>query len=79
MISFIKFIITVLGGILVGFGLGILIDKSGVLAPQYREVAMAISLIAGGFFVALGIPSRQTDKDILEPQLPVQPSQQHLS
>jgi NhaP-type Na+/H+ or K+/H+ antiporter len=77
MISFIKFIITILGGILIGFGIGILIDKSGVLAAQYRDTAMAISLIAGGFFVALGIPSRSTDKDIIEPLPPVQPQQQH--
>ena len=76
--GFIKFIITVLGGIFVGFGVGILIDKSGVLPAQYRETAMAISLIAGGFFVALGIPSRSTDKDIIEPQPPIQPPQQHI-
>jgi len=78
MVTFIKFILTVLGGILVGFGVGILIDKSSVLASQYRDTAMAISLIAGGFFVALGIPSRSTDKDIIEPQSPTQPSQQHI-
>ena len=77
MISFIKFIITILGGILIGFVVGILIDKSGVLASQYRDTAMAISLIAGGFFVALGIPSRSTDKDIIEPQPIAQPPQQH--
>ena len=79
MISFIKFIIAILGGILVGFGIGILIDKGGVLPAQYRDTAMAISLIAGGFFVALGIPARSTDKDIIEPQQPAQPPQQHIN
>ncbi len=66
MINFLKFIFTLIGGLLIGFGLALLIDKSGAIAADYYDTAMALSLIAGGFFAALGIPARQTDKDILE-------------
>ena len=75
MVNFIKFVSTILGGALVGFGIGLLVEKSGALAPQYRDIALALSLISGGFFVALGIPSRATDKDIIEPQSQTQPPQ----
>jgi hypothetical protein len=75
MTTFIKFVSTILGGVLAGFGIGLLIEKSGGLTIQYRDAALALSLIAGGFFVALGIPSRATDKDIIDSQPPTQPQQ----
>lgn len=54
----IKFVFTVLGGILIGFGLGILAYKNAFLGKGQYEIAMVLSLILGGFFLALGIPGR---------------------
>ncbi len=61
--NLIKFLFTILGGGLIGFGLGIMAHKNNLLdAPQF-EVAIIMSLIAGGFFLALGIPGRKTRQD----------------
>jgi len=56
---FIKFIFTILGGILIGFGLGIMAHKNAVLSGAQFEAAIIMSLIAGGFFVALGLPGKK--------------------
>lgn len=72
--TFIKFVLTIFGGMLVGFGVGLLMEKSGVIHVQYRDIALALSLISGGFFIAMGIPAKKTDKDLVEyQQLPQQP------
>jgi NhaP-type Na+/H+ or K+/H+ antiporter len=55
----IKFIFTILGGTLIGFGLGIMAHKNSILSGAQFEVAIILSLIAGGFFLALGIPGRR--------------------
>lgn len=60
---FVKFIFTILGGGLVGFGLGVMAHKNSIMAPNYFEVAIVMSLVAGGFFLALGIPGRRTRVD----------------
>jgi len=63
---FIKFIFTILGGILIGFGLGTMAHKNAVLSVSQFEVAIIMSLIAGGFFLALGIPGKkiqETEED----------------
>ncbi|UMX47543.1 MAG: hypothetical protein L7H18_03795 [Candidatus Nealsonbacteria bacterium DGGOD1a] len=60
---FIKFIFTILGGILIGFGLGIMAHKNSVLSATQFEVATVMSLIAGGFFLALGIPGKKIRPD----------------
>jgi NADH:ubiquinone oxidoreductase subunit 6 (subunit J) len=60
---FIKFIFTILGGILIGFGLGIMAHKNSILSAAQFEVAIVMSLIAGGFFLALGIPGKKTQPD----------------
>ncbi|MCX6758104.1 MAG: hypothetical protein NTX14_00150 [Candidatus Nealsonbacteria bacterium] len=54
-----KFIFTIFGGILIGFGLGIFVHKSAFLGQGQDDIAMILSLILGGFFIALGIPGRQ--------------------
>ena len=61
--SFIKFIFTILGGIFVGFGLGIMAHKNSILSGAQFEVAIVLSLIAGGFFLALGIPGKKTRQE----------------
>jgi NhaP-type Na+/H+ or K+/H+ antiporter len=55
----VKFLFTILGGILIGFGLGIMAHKNSILSGAQFEVAIILSLIAGGFFLALGIPGRR--------------------
>jgi NhaP-type Na+/H+ or K+/H+ antiporter len=55
----IKFIFTILGGVLIGFGLGIFVYKSALLAIRQYEIAMILSLILGGFFIALGMPGKR--------------------
>ena len=61
--SFIKFVFTILGGGFVGFGLGIMAHKNGLLSAGHFEIAIIVSLIAGGFFLALGIPGRKIRTD----------------
>ncbi|HOX30170.1 MAG TPA: hypothetical protein P5080_02985 [Candidatus Paceibacterota bacterium] len=56
----IKFVFTILGGVLIGFGLGIFVYKSALLAIRQYEIAMILSLILGGFFIALGMPGRKS-------------------
>jgi len=48
-----------LGGILIGFGLGIMAYKNSVLSATQFEAAIIMSLIAGGFFLALGLPGKK--------------------
>ena len=57
--SFIKFVFTILGGISIGFGLGIMVHKNNLLSAGQFEAAMILSLIAGGFFLALGLPGKR--------------------
>ncbi|MFZ3073585.1 MAG: hypothetical protein WA093_00420 [Minisyncoccales bacterium] len=61
--SIIKFLFTILGGISVGFGLGLMAHKNSVLSATQFEVAIVMSLIAGGFFMALGIPGKKIRPD----------------
>jgi len=62
--TFIKFIFTILGGALIGFGLGIMAHKNALLSVSQFEAAMILSLIAGGFFLALGLPGKKiADRD----------------
>jgi hypothetical protein len=60
---FIKFIFTILGAGLVGFGLGIMVHKNGVFSPAHFEVATVFSLVAGGFFLAMGIPGKKMPQE----------------
>ena len=71
----IKFIFTILGGILIGFGLGIMAHKNNILSAAQFEVAIVLSLIAGGFFLALGIPGKKIQQDY-ERELPGNPNPQ---
>ena len=54
-----KFIFTIFGGVLIGFGLGIFVHKSAFLGQGQYDIAMVLSLILGGFFIALGIPGKR--------------------
>ncbi len=54
-----KFIFTIFGGVLIGFGLGIFVHKSAFLGQGQYDIAMILSLILGGFFIALGIPGKR--------------------
>ncbi len=56
---FIKFIFTVLGGVLIGLGLGIMIHKNGILSAAHFEAATVFALIAGGFLLAMGLPGKK--------------------
>lgn len=58
--QFIKFIFTILGGALIGFGLGIMTYKNNLLSSGQFEAAIILGLIAGGFFLALGLPGKKT-------------------
>jgi NADH:ubiquinone oxidoreductase subunit 6 (subunit J) len=73
--SFIKFIFTIFGGVSVGFGLGIMAHKNSILSGAQFEAAIVMSLIAGGFFLALGIPGRKIRED--EETGPGNPSSQN--
>jgi NhaP-type Na+/H+ or K+/H+ antiporter len=61
--ALIKFLFTILGGILVGFGLGIMAHKNSILSGAQFEVAIVMSLVVGGFCFALGIPGRKISQD----------------
>lgn len=65
-----KFIFTIIGGILIGLGLGIFVYKNALLGMRQSEAVMILSLILGGFFIALGIPGRRIryEKEPQEPQ-----------
>ncbi len=60
--AIIKFIFTILGGVCVGLGLGMMAHKNNVLSGAQFEAAIVMSLIAGGFFLALGLPGKHTDR-----------------
>jgi len=57
--TFVKFVFTILGGVLIGLGLGIMAHKNSLLSAGQFEAAMILSLIAGGFFLALGLPGKK--------------------
>jgi len=61
--ALIKFMFTILGGILIGFGLGVMAHKNSIMSGAQFEVAIVMSLIAGGFFLALGIPGRRMQQE----------------
>jgi len=65
---FIKFIFTILGAGLVGFGLGIMVHKNAVLSPAHFEVVTVFVLVSGGFLLAMGIPGKkiQQEADLIE-------------
>jgi NhaP-type Na+/H+ or K+/H+ antiporter len=75
--TFIKFLFTIVGGGLVGFGLGILAHKNNLLSGQQFEVAIILSLISGGFFLALGIPGRKVQQEPEQPSQSVSQSPQN--
>jgi len=56
---FVKFVFTILGGVLIGLGLGIMAHKNNLLSAGQFEAAMILGLIAGGFFLALGLPGKK--------------------
>ena len=60
----IKFIFTILGAGLVGFGLGIMAHKNAVLSAAHFEVVIVLSLVAGGFLLAMGIPGKNIQQEI---------------
>ena len=60
---------------MIGFGLGIMAHKNSVLSAAQFEVAIIMSLIAGGFFLALGIPGKKTQQDY-ERESPGNPNSQ---
>lgn len=61
--TFVKFVFTILGGVLIGLGLGIMAHKNSLLSAGQFEAAMILSLIAGGFFLALGLPGKKIRGD----------------
>lgn len=46
-----------------GFGIGIMAHKNGLLSPAYFEVATVFSLVAGGFFLAMGLPGKKIQQE----------------
>lgn len=59
--TFIKYLFSVIGGILIGMGLGIFVCQNNLLDGNMRQICMILGLIVGGFFLAMGIPSKRTD------------------
>lgn len=47
---------------MIGFGLGVMARKNEILAPAQFEIAIILSLILGGFFLALGLPGKRIDR-----------------
>lgn len=60
----IKFLFTVLGGISVGFGIGIMAHKNNLLSAAHFEVATVFALVAGGFLLAMGLPGRRIQQEM---------------
>ena len=60
---FIKFLFTILGAGLIGFGLGIIAHKNALISGAQFEVAIIMSLILGGFFLAFGIPGKKIQQE----------------
>ncbi len=65
--QFIKFMFTVFGGAAIGFGLGVMAYKNAIFSASQFEAAMILGLIAGGFFLALGLPGKKIRRDEEEP------------
>lgn len=72
---FVKFIFTIIGGMLVGFGIGIMAHKNGLLSPAHFEVATVFSLVAGGFFLAMGLPGKMIKQEPEVAERGIQPPQ----
>lgn len=74
--QFIKFVFTILGGMLIGLGLGIMAHKNNLMSAGQFEAAMILGLIAGGFFLALGLPGKKiAARDDDRSQTPEPPAQ----
>jgi len=50
----------------VGFGLGIMAYKDGIMTPAHFEVATVFALVAGGFLLAMGLPGKKFNKERMQ-------------
>jgi uncharacterized membrane-anchored protein len=57
-----KFLLVILGGMLIGFGTGMIVADSLILEGIQYWLAVIASLILGGFFIALGLQIKQHPK-----------------
>ncbi len=69
MAGFVKYLITTVGGILIGFGLGLIALQNTELVKSHYQAAMILSLVAGGFFLALGLPQKRRESVEREDQM----------
>ena len=60
--NILKFLLTVLGGISIGLGIGIIIVNSLILEGIKYWLAIIVSLILGGFLIALGLMVKSRPK-----------------
>ena len=57
-----KFLLTVLGGISIGFGIGIIVVNSLILEGIKYWLVIIVRLILGGFLMALGLMIKSRPK-----------------
>jgi len=62
-----KNLLVVLGGLMIGFGIGMITSSSFIFGETKYWVAVVVSLILGGFFTALGLTGKKkVEKKITE-------------
>jgi len=61
-LNILKFLLVILGGMLIGFGIGMIVADSLILEGIQYWLAVIAGLILGGFFIALGLQIRQHPK-----------------
>ena len=56
--NLLKILLVVLGGILIGFGIGMIIADSTALGGLEYWIIIVVSLILGGFLMAIGLTKK---------------------
>ena len=63
--KFIAQILIILGSIMIGLGIGIMINKAARLEESLSWLALATSMIFGGLILGLGLNGRRGNKDVI--------------
>ncbi len=61
--NLLKILLVVLGGILIGFGIGMIIADSTALGGLEYWIIIVVSLILGGFLMAIGLTKKEKKVD----------------
>ena len=63
--KFIAQVLIIFGSILIGLGIGIMINKAARLEESLSWIALTVSMIFGGLILGLGLNGRRGKKEVI--------------